>query len=320
MALERVAQDLLATERREQLALGRREVDVRRRDVDAGALGREDDVGERRAAVGEDVGHRALDGVEVDAEAGREIRLRVHVDAEDAIALLRERAGEVDRRRRLADAALLVRDRDHVRHRGITSNRCDADSRRVTADGGRSRHATPAMRVADRRGYPHSSRVVHRFLWICRHRTGLGDRPDALGLASRHYHGGCPCAKTIDGACTVPTNEERIARLDAMRAESRLGGGQDRDRPAARPRQADRARAARAAARRRTRSSSSTRSSRTAIVRRSRRRVPRRRRRHRPRHDRRPDWSSSSARTSRSSADRCPRRTPRRSARSWTSR
>ena len=42
LALERLAQDLLATERGEQLALGRREVDVGRRDVDAGDLGRQD--------------------------------------------------------------------------------------------------------------------------------------------------------------------------------------------------------------------------------------------------------------------------------------
>ena len=96
-------------------------------------LGRADDVGERAPPVGEDVGHRSIDGVEVDAEARGEIRLRVHVDAEDAIALFRERSGEIDRRRRLADAALLVRDRDHLRHRGITSNhgrRRDGPSRR----------------------------------------------------------------------------------------------------------------------------------------------------------------------------------------------
>ena len=62
----------------------------------------------------------------------------------------------------------------------------------------------------------------------------------------------------------MPTNEERIERLRAMRAESLLGGGRGADRPAARPRQADRARAARAAARSRARSSSSTRSSRIA--------------------------------------------------------
>ncbi len=122
LALERLAQDLLATERGEQLALGRREVDVRGRDVDSRGLGRQDHLGQGRSAVGEDVGHRSLDGVEVDAETRGQIRLRIHVDAQDAIALLGERTGEVDRRRRLADAALLVGDRDHVRHRGITSN------------------------------------------------------------------------------------------------------------------------------------------------------------------------------------------------------
>ena len=90
-------------------------------DVDAGALRRSDDLGEGRATVGEDVGHRALDGVEVDSETRGEIGLRVHVDAEDAKALFLERSGEIDRRGRLADAALLVRDRDHLRHRGITS-------------------------------------------------------------------------------------------------------------------------------------------------------------------------------------------------------
>ena len=36
LAVERLAQDLLAPERGEQLALGRREVDVRRGDIDAG--------------------------------------------------------------------------------------------------------------------------------------------------------------------------------------------------------------------------------------------------------------------------------------------
>ena len=121
LAVERLAQDLLATERGEQLALGRREIDVRRRDVDAGGLRREDDFAEGRSTVRQDVRHRSFDGVEVDPETGGEIRLRVHVDAQDAEPFFRQRAGEIDRRRRLADAPLLVGDRDHVRHRGITS-------------------------------------------------------------------------------------------------------------------------------------------------------------------------------------------------------
>src|SRR5215208_2344165 len=34
----------------------------------------------------------------------------------------------------------------------------------------------------------------------------------------------CPCAKTY-GRFAVPTNDERLARLDAMREESLSGGG-----------------------------------------------------------------------------------------------
>ena len=130
-------------------------------------LGRQDDVGQRRATVGEDVGHRSLDGVEVDAEARGEIRLRVHVDAEDAEALFLERAGEVDRRRRLADAALLVRDRDHVRHRGITSKSIAGVATVPT----RRRRGVTVMLPAAVGGRP--SRLSTRsascspILWIC---------------------------------------------------------------------------------------------------------------------------------------------------------
>ena len=46
LALEGFAQDLLATERGEQFALGRREIDVRGCDIDAGGLGREDHLGQ----------------------------------------------------------------------------------------------------------------------------------------------------------------------------------------------------------------------------------------------------------------------------------
>ncbi len=62
----------------------------------------------------------------------------------------------------------------------------------------------------------------------------------------------------------MTTNARAIARLDAMRAEALLGGGEERIDAAARARQADRARAARPAARRRIVRRDSTRSSRTA--------------------------------------------------------
>jgi hypothetical protein len=93
---------------------------VGRRAVDALRLGRANDLVDRRASD-EDVGHRDLDGVEVDPQARGEVRLRVHVDAQDAQAVLGERTGQVDGRRGLADAALLIGDRDHIRHRGLTS-------------------------------------------------------------------------------------------------------------------------------------------------------------------------------------------------------
>ena len=47
-------------------------------------------------------------GATLQADAAREVRLRVHVDEEDALLGERERGGEVDRGRGLADAALLI--------------------------------------------------------------------------------------------------------------------------------------------------------------------------------------------------------------------
>src|SRR5262249_48792057 len=53
-----------------------------------------------------------------EALAHRQVALRVQVDEEDLQALLGERDAEVERGRRLRDAALLVRERDHTAHRG----------------------------------------------------------------------------------------------------------------------------------------------------------------------------------------------------------
>src|SRR6266508_6043096 len=62
----------------------------------------------------EDVEHRTLDRIGVQALAHRQVALRVHVDAEDAMLLLGKRGREVQSRGRLRDAALLVRERDYV--------------------------------------------------------------------------------------------------------------------------------------------------------------------------------------------------------------
>jgi len=77
---------------------------------------RADDLGDRQP-VDEDVEHRAVDLVGVPPLRHREVPLRVEVDREDALALFRERDAEVERSRRLGDAALLVRERDDSRGR-----------------------------------------------------------------------------------------------------------------------------------------------------------------------------------------------------------
>ncbi len=55
-----------------------------------------------------------LERVRVDALGHRQVALRVHVDAQHAVTLLRERGCQVQRRRRLGHAALLVGERDDL--------------------------------------------------------------------------------------------------------------------------------------------------------------------------------------------------------------
>ena len=120
-AVERLAQGVLPADRAEQLDLRRRQLEGRRRDIDPGRLGGDDDLGHRRARIGQDVGNGPLNRPEVDAEPDGQVGLGVHVDAQDAIALLGQGTPKVDCGRRLADAALLIRNRDHIRHGRITS-------------------------------------------------------------------------------------------------------------------------------------------------------------------------------------------------------
>ena len=188
--------------------------------------------------------------------------------------------------------------------------------------GGDAAHATPG-RMWLTVGVIHTvSRVVHQFCGYVGGWTGCSDRVRASSRRSRaSIIAHCPCAKTIQRrTCRVPTNEERIARLRAMRAESLLGGGEDRIDQQHAPRQADGARATRAAAR-------------PGFVRRARRvrharvvdfglddRHPRRRRRHRPRDDRRPARLRLQPGLHGVRRIVVARPTRRRSARSWTSR
>ena len=109
---ERLVERALATDERGQGELGPGQVDRRDGDVHLDGL---DDVGDRDA-MHEHVEHRALDRVGVHALAHGQVALGIEVDDEDAAPLFAERDAEVERRRRLRDAALLVRERDDLRH------------------------------------------------------------------------------------------------------------------------------------------------------------------------------------------------------------
>ena len=70
----------------------------------------------RRA--GQHVVGRGAARLALDAEPGRGVALRVEVDDQHVLADRGQGGAEIDRRRGLADAALLVGDRDHPRPAG----------------------------------------------------------------------------------------------------------------------------------------------------------------------------------------------------------
>ena len=183
-AFERVAQHLLTANGAEQHVLSRRQIDRRWGDIHAGCLRRHDDVveGDARSASASAIERSTLRRLMPSPDG--QVCLRIHVDAQNPIALLGQRTGEIDRRRRLAHAPLLVGDGDHVRHRGITSGFEDGSG--PVRGGGGSRHGTPPTSTPAP-GYPHALRVVHRILWISEDPSG-----ERCGWLSW----GCPCAKT----------------------------------------------------------------------------------------------------------------------------
>ena len=108
--LEGLLQRALAADHRRHRDLRAGEVDRGAGDVD---LALADHLADRDL-VHEHVVHRFLERVRVDALGHRQVALRVHVDAQHAVPLLRERGGEVERRRRLGHPALLVGERDDL--------------------------------------------------------------------------------------------------------------------------------------------------------------------------------------------------------------
>ncbi len=108
---ERALQRALPPDHGRHRDLGSGEIDRGARDVDLPLADHLPD----RDSMHEDVVHRLLERVGIDPLRHREVALRVHVHAEDAMALLRERGREVERRRGLGDAALLICKGDDLR-------------------------------------------------------------------------------------------------------------------------------------------------------------------------------------------------------------
>ena len=108
----------------------------------------------RDVGVDQHVRHGSLDGPRVEAQADGQVRLRVHVDAQDAVALLGERPAEVDGGGRLADAALLVRDGDDAGHSASFAGWIGPIGQ------GDSIVSEPPD---SRQSFPHFWRFIHRF-------------------------------------------------------------------------------------------------------------------------------------------------------------
>src|SRR5881397_2688476 len=105
-------QDLVGAE----LELGTDQILRGRHDIEI----REVHVGEARVGEGPTIEQRVVqrvaDAVALDADAARRVRLGVGVDQQRLALRGGERRGEIHRRRRLSDAALLVGDCDDARH------------------------------------------------------------------------------------------------------------------------------------------------------------------------------------------------------------
>src|SRR5437764_13443961 len=134
-----------------QLNRGSGKLGSRRNEVQVPKPRRLDELAQRRP-VEEIVRRRSVRAL---TETRCRVRLRVEIDDERRLAGLRETGGEVDRRRRLADAALLIGDRvDPGRHASRLLTPTDASSRPRYGGGSHSASA----RACAGRGAPRARR------------------------------------------------------------------------------------------------------------------------------------------------------------------
>ena len=111
---DRIAQPKRAVARRSQFEFETGKIHRRCRDMQPRHRGRHHRIAQRRCADQHVIG-RAAAVAAVDAETGGGVALRIEIDDQDALADRRKRGAEIDRGGGLADAALLVGERQDAR-------------------------------------------------------------------------------------------------------------------------------------------------------------------------------------------------------------
>ena len=113
--MQRAAECLLASHLGDELDLCGREIDVAGQQVEAVDAGTHEDVVGGGLRRDQQVVDRLVEFVVRDAQTGRQRTLRIEIDEQHASPVLGECGAQIDRRRRLADAALLIADGDDLR-------------------------------------------------------------------------------------------------------------------------------------------------------------------------------------------------------------
>src|SRR5262249_26191642 len=173
---QHVAEDDLAADHAGQLHLGGGQVDVR--------AGHPEVVGDllahlgQRLRVDQHVVHRRRRAVRLDAKVSGGMCLRVEVEDADAASALGQRCRQVDRGRRLADAALLIEDRDPSHERGPSmGNRCatTSDYKEGGKTGEPQGHTeVPATRTMKQRFFVRCRGRPCLSIWLSKPATTLG--------------------------------------------------------------------------------------------------------------------------------------------------
>ena len=116
--VDRLAQPVRAVALLRDLELEAGKIHGRRRDVQLRHCGLHRDRREL-LVIGQSIVGRVRPAFAVDAESGRCVALRIEIDDQHALADRSQRGAEIDRRRGLADAALLIGESEYPRSLGV---------------------------------------------------------------------------------------------------------------------------------------------------------------------------------------------------------